>query len=287
MSLFQGSASTPKKYLRAQLVRKVKKVKTISLKPAEGCPNFKDTIRLEYAGARDGAEDWALLERGKSKIWMVCLHGHGSAGDQLYTRPDVAEARLRIIRKGGFGILSPNLRGNAWMGPDAVSDLRKLLTFARTEFDAEKFVFFSGSMGATGSLIYAALHPEDAGGVIAGCPATDLSRYHSWLCQKERPSLKEIREAIEKSYGGTPSENPGLYRAHSAFENAEKLTMPVHLIHGGADLTIPVTESRALAEKLSFNRNFLYEEIPGGGHDAPIQDKAGQAAALKRIIRFC
>ncbi|MHC4873967.1 MAG: hypothetical protein ACYTFY_19125, partial [Planctomycetota bacterium] len=61
-----------------------------SLVKAEGNPNFREnTLRLDYKSKIDGAADWAFVEPSESKTWMICLHGHGSHGDQLYTRQDI------------------------------------------------------------------------------------------------------------------------------------------------------------------------------------------------------
>jgi len=199
------------------------------------------------------------------------LHGHGSTGDQIFTRADLRALWLPHYRRLGLGILSPNLRGNAWMGPDAAADLRALLNWARNALGAERFLFTSGSMGATGNLIYAVLHPEDASAVAARCPATDLAEYHAWLAAHPGGVRDEIRRAIESAYGGTPDEAPDSYSAHSALRHARRLTMPLHLSHGDADALIPVDQSRRLASALTGKPNVTYTEISGGNHDAPLK----------------
>ncbi|MHC4872528.1 MAG: alpha/beta hydrolase family protein, partial [Planctomycetota bacterium] len=221
----------------------------------------------------DGAADWAFVEPSESKTWMICLHGHGSHGDQLYTRQDIVDVRLKNVRDFGYSIVSPNLRDNAWMCPEAVYDLHNIIAFIKAEYSAEKIVLFSGSMGGTSALIYALQHREDLNAVIAGCPATDLARFYKW-CRKQQkpPVLKEIADAIENAYGGDPEEKGEVFQKHSTAENYKKLTMPVYLSHGNDDQIIPVNESRDLAEKLSaVNPDFIYNEIEGGNHDAPLK----------------
>ena len=47
--------------------------------------------KVEYESAADGFRDWYLVHRvGNARICAVVLHGHGSTGDQLITRPDIA-----------------------------------------------------------------------------------------------------------------------------------------------------------------------------------------------------
>ena len=169
------------------------------------------------------------------------------------------------------------------MSPAAVQDLHMLLNWVRERRGARQFIFCSGSMGGTGNLIYAVRHPEDVAGVVALCPATDLGSYCDWAARGDRPVLQEIATAICASYGGTPTACPEVYAEHSALGNADRLTMPLAIVHGDADLTIPVDQSRDLVGRLRENRaDVCYKEIPGGGHDAPIPDFG---SALLEILK--
>ena len=226
--------------------------------------------RLEYQSAVDGVADWALIQPPTNGTrWIVCIHGHGSSGDQLWTS-SLTRPWLPVFQKRGSGILSPHLRGNAWMGPAAAADLHWLLKVVRAEFSATHFDFVSGSMGGTSNLIYAGLHPADAASVVALGPATDLATYLHWCRQKPAPILTEIADAIETAYGGSPATKSAMLTAHSPLANARHLTMPLYLAHGEADAIIPVTQSRKFASVLTCSPVFQYEEIPGGDHDAPI-----------------
>lgn len=254
-------------------------------------PDFPDNvIRVDYESTIDGHKGWSLVRPGKdTHKWAVVIHGHGSHGDQLFTRQDIKETRLPVFIKAGLSILSPNLRDNAWMGPNAAADLHRQITWLRTTYHAEEFFFISASMGGTSNLIYSVLYPEDVTAVSAGCPATDIATYYRW-CIKALESnppnaatIKEIAEAIETAYYGTPDENPELYAAHSALGNAEVLTMPLHLEHGDADTLIPVEESRRLAEKLDGKLHFVYNEIKNGGHDSPLHEGNSLEWLLKVI----
>lgn len=228
--------------------------------------------KLTYTSPVDGREDWALARRpAAGRAWVVHLHGHGSSGDQVYTRPDTRQIRLAHYLHHGLGILSPNLRGNAWMCPEAVADLRALLGVVRAEYGAVAFYFLSGSMGGTGNLIYAALHPEDVSLLAALCPATDLASYHQWCGCHPGGVRDDIRRAIEAAYGGSPAQVPERYRAHSVVEHAERLTMPLLFSHATGDDIIPVEQSRRLRQALASAAQVTYVEIAGGNHDSPLQ----------------
>jgi pimeloyl-ACP methyl ester carboxylesterase len=228
-------------------------------------------LQLDYQSSADGYEDWALIHPPKnSDTWIVCIHGHGSHGDQLYTREDIRDQWLPIFLQNGYGILTPNLRNNAWMNPQAATDAHDLIDYLRHSYNAQRFIFASGSMGGTSNLIYARLQPEDVSAVIALGAASDLASYVGWCRSKNTGIIKEIADAIETAYCNQSQIRSAIYKKHSVLENASKLTMPVYLSHGGADEIIPVEQSRALAHKMSGNENFTYEEIPNGNHDSPL-----------------
>lgn len=256
--------------------------------------------RLTYSSQVDGLVDWAMLlppgggdvaaddddasralwvrggpSAAMGKTWIINLHGHGSTGDQLYTRQDIRQRWLPRFMREGYGVLSPNLRGNAWMCPEAVADLHALIAWLRRHQQAERFILASGSMGGTGSLIYATQHPQDVAGVVALCPATDLPSYHQWCAENSgRPIIAEIHQAITRNYGGDVSR----MARHSTLANHEKLDMPVYVIHGDADTAIPVRQAMALDMMMKKRPEvrFEYLQLPGGNHDAPLwlMDKA-------------
>jgi len=229
---------------------------------------FEGVQRLAYP--IDRGEDWALAWPGTRRTWVVHLHGHGSMGDQIFTRADIRDAWLATYRRLGFGVLSVNLRGNAWMCPAAAADLHQLLAWARGQYDVPDFLFVSGSMGGTANLIYGILHPEDVRAMIALCPATDIGAYARWCHRHPGGVIDEIYAAIVEAYGGTPEEQPAVYAAHNAVAHAARLTMPLFVCHGDDDRIIPVEESRRLAAVLTGASTFTYLELPGGHHDSPL-----------------
>ena len=167
----------------------------------------------------------------------------------------------------GVSLLTPNLRGNAWMNPFALWDLQSLIRHLREERGVNRFLLVSGSMGGTGSLIYACLNPSDITGVVAVCPATDIHQYWQWCnSQPDNARLQPIERAIYKGYAHTPYE----MTLHAVLPQAHQLTMPVYIAHGDDDRIIPVEQSRQLAAVLKDKLDFKYVEQPGGHHDSPL-----------------
>ena len=65
--------------------------------------------RVRYKSGVDGMDDWAMVlpPPNNGTKWLVCIHGHGSLGDQLYTRKDIRDWYLPRFRERGYGILTP------------------------------------------------------------------------------------------------------------------------------------------------------------------------------------
>jgi len=299
-------------------------IQLVTVTPVENDTFPPGVRRIDYRSGVDGLADWALVRPPRrGGTWVVNLHGHGSTGDQLYTREDIKRDWLTAFTQRGLGLLTPHLRGDAWMAPDAAKDLHGLLQLIReqsglattghstsgchraacgplpdsrsdagsngirdhhghgaasrpvaphhegngTAPSPPKFVFISGSMGGTGALIYAALHPEDVAAVAAMCPATDIASLHAYCAGTD--DVRFLAEAICSAYGGTPDEVPDVYDRHSALRHRDRLAMPIYIAHGSDDASIPVAESRALAAA-GIPGRLKYREIPGGHHDSPL-----------------
>ena len=259
-------------------------MQVLSIGPSNRAPIPEDVLRLDYLSSYDGGGDWALVRpAGNREIWVVVVHGHGSHGDQLYTREDVRRARLPPYERRQLSILTPNLRGNAWMSPAAAHDLHALIELVRTEWRASRFIFFSGSMGGTSNLIYAALHPADVAAAVALGAVSDMAAYHQWCRERSEGVVREIADAIETSYRGTPAELPSVYHEHSPIHHTERLGMPIFLSHGECDSTMPAAQSRRFAERMASSASFRYDEISGGGHDAPLWNTEALDWVMARI----
>ncbi len=244
---------------------------SVSAVVASGFP--PGLMRLAYTSGYDGQEDEALfIPPVSGSDWIVCLHGFGGRANQIFVRSDIRQAWLPVYLERGYGVFSPNLRGDSWMNTAAVFDLHELLGYLRLSYGAGRFVFSSGSMGGVGSLIYACHHPGDVSGLDLHGAVCDMSAYHGFCCGIDDPLVHAIGCSIEKAYGGTPEEIPDIYKSMSPCEYANILAdIPFFLMHGAEDSVMPVSQSRRLAGLLQDSRLFTYMEIPGGGHDAPLR----------------
>ena len=232
--------------------------------------------RFKYTSAVDGLEDWFLYHhQGESRDCAIVLHGHGSHGNQVLKMKGWIPLWEEYTRKYDLNLFTPNLRDDAWMCPAAVEDLAALIRYGKENYKWQKVIIATGSMGATGALIFAVRHPELVSGIAALGAATDLKSYLQWCETQTQPVHESIRTAIKAHY-----QNDEEYAANSVLAHAEKLTMPVWFIHGDADATIPVSQARELAKLMAGKKNFYYEEIPGGNHNSPLPRKKEGIDAL-------
>lgn len=241
-----------------------------SMTPERGAAYPEGTRRITYRSSVDGAEDWALFLPGdRSKNTIVYLHGSFSYADQIFTRKDVRQFWLTRIQAGHHPLISVNLRGTAYMSPAATADLTDLLGYCQDELGCQRFVLLGGSGGASSAMAYAVLHPEKIHGVIAMGMCDILARL-DFARQSRNPVLQELAKTVFAAYGAAPEEKPELYKARSVLAHADRLTMPVILTMGEADSLIPVAETRKIAAAMKGKGNFVYHEIPKGGHDAAL-----------------
>lgn len=229
--------------------------------------------KVDYVSEVDGKSDWYMrCDAVKGGDCVVVLHGHGSKGDQLFTRPDQTPIR-EFLERIGANVISPNLRDNAWMNPAAVSDLTRILEMERSRMQFRRCFLASASMGGTGSLIFAMRHPEMVDGLVILGAATSIRRYRKWCATGDLPIHQEIRKAINANY------TDEAMTANDVCDHAASLTMPLYFFHSQADRVIPISEMRELQRRMAGMSNAHFTELPPlqdapnwwSDHDAPIQ----------------
>jgi dipeptidyl aminopeptidase/acylaminoacyl peptidase len=205
---------------------------------------------------------------------LIALHGHGADRWQFIreARDECRGTREAAARHGAI-LLCPDYRApTSWMGPKAEADLVQIIAAAKERHRIGRVFVSGGSMGGTGALTFAALHPDLVDGVCSLNGTANLVDYERFL------------EAIAASYGGTKEEVPEEYRKRSAEFHAEALSMPVALTTGGRDDSVPPESVLRLHETLEARRRpVLLLHRPERGHDT---DLADTTAALDFLFLF-
>jgi pimeloyl-ACP methyl ester carboxylesterase len=177
----------------------------------------------------------------RSCALLIVLHGHGSDRWQ-YLRESRGECRAArdIAARRSMILISPDYRATtSWMGPAAEADLLQIITHWRANGRVGKVIVSGASMGGSGALTFAALHPEVVDGVVALNGTANLLEFPNFL------------PAIEASFGGDKISLTDEYKRRSAEYWPERLTMPLALSAGGQDGVVPPGSVRRLANILT------------------------------------
>ena len=196
---------------------------------------------------------------------LIALHGHGSDRWQ-FVREKRDECRAARDPAARYRMLfvSPDYRAKtSWMGPAAEADLVQIVSDLRKKYTIHKVIVSGGSMGGTGALTFAALHPELIDGVISMNGTANLVEY------------EQFQEAIAASFGGGKQDKPEEYRKRSAELRADKITMPIACTTGGNDKLVPPDSVLRLVRVLEKqNRPVRLIHRPTGGHETSYADAA-------------
>jgi dipeptidyl aminopeptidase/acylaminoacyl peptidase len=97
----------------------------------------------------------------------------------------------------------------------------------------------------------------DAAAVIGGI--TDLEQ---WYTERGTPLQNDLNELV-----GRPETNKEEYLNRSAVYWADQINVPLLILHGENDQSVPVTQADALAEKLNeLGKEYQYIKYPNADH---------------------
>jgi acetyl esterase/lipase len=146
---------------------------------------------------------------------------------------------------------------------------------------SQKFVLLGASAGGHLSLLqaYKYTNPKIKA-VISFFGPTDMAALYQAYSGNQLNQL-----GIQILMNGTPATNAALYTSSSPVNFVNAQSTPTLLLHGDADVVVPVAQSQALATKLaSFNVPHQIQVYPGLGHD--IWPPTQMNDAFNRIENF-
>lgn len=189
----------------------------------------------------------------------------------------------RALAARGYVVVAQRFRDGAvrYQVRD-VEDVSAAVTFAAglAEADASRIGVVGHSRGGSASLRAAAIDAR-VRSTVALSPPIDIARYVRTL-RDYAPTRYELMVA---GYGGTPNDDPDYYRAIAPLTYADRITTPVLLIHGEADMVAPPEHSRWMYEALRKcgNVRARLELLPGLGH---FFEEGGSGYRVDRVVEL-
>lgn len=223
------------------------------------------TVKVEppaEIGVHEGLSFALFVPAGEPVASVVVLHGAGSCKESHF---DFA----RACRADGLAALCFDMRGHGAsegaLDGRAVDDVAAIATLARSRTGADAVALRGSSMGGYLALVSAA--SARAAAVVAICPASaaGLAR-----------GLREQRFEFRADAEGLGA----VIAAHDELHAAERLGVPLLLLHAQGDEVVPVEHSRALHAAAAGSRLVA---VPGGHHRSVQHDPELQALSIRFI----
>ena len=206
-----------------------------------------------------------------SNKWVVLVHGFNMNGQAI------ADALGEIYLKRGINVLAPDLRGagdskgSNGMGYLESLDIWDWLTYLNKKYDCEEIFIHGVSLGGATTVFVSGLEVngktledqnvigliEDCGyasmtGIIKDMLGVNLE--DGLLATAVDELLKTL--VMETCNVGLTDEN--FDDLQSSVKSLEKSTMPLLIIHGTGDTTVPVSNAEKIYEVAMKNKNIPY-----------------------------
>jgi len=217
--------------------------------------------------------DWRTAERV-----VLALHGGPDAAWDMGWQPTLAR-----LAATGCAVVAPNQRGSTgygaahadairgdWGVPDRIDVCRvgRLLHRGRPA-GARAPILFGERYGAYLALLAAGHRPD----LWSGCAAVAPFLSGDGLHEEGSPTVRAEVDRLDGRGGA------------DVLAVARRIRGPLLVVHGDADATVPVSQSRALRHHLRRpgHARLEYVEVRGAGHD-PVESSSYAHAAVTRFL---
>lgn len=244
----------------------------IARNPAIPSSALSETRLFEYTG-RDGRalSGYVTVPEGAGPFPAIAMpHGGPWVRDEL-----AYDEWTQMLANQGYVVFQPNYRGSTELGrdhwisgdnqwglamQDDVDDGILALVDAGIA-DRDRLGFFGWSYGGYSAFAAATRENPIYNCSVAGAGISDLSRIRGGLTGN-----RFAREFQAPTIGGV-----------SPINEIENLSMPMLVVHGNGDTTVPVDQSRRFVEEAQRrNADIAYVEIEGMGHSPIMVDDVMQ-----------
>jgi acetyl esterase/lipase len=222
---------------------------------------------------------------------------HGGCWRSAYDLKHTAAAADALAR-AGYVVWVPEYRrvGNpegGWPGTfDDVAravDHVRVLAVAVPSIDTTRVVLVGHSAGGQLALWAASRKPGETGAPVSSPHPLRVSGVASLAGVPDLAAFGAVSRpcnaTIHMLLGGTPADVPDRYRAVSPIERLP-LGVPVYLVHGSADPTVPVAQSESYAARARARGDRVeLTVIQGAGHFDVMAPQAVAWTAVLRAVR--
>jgi dipeptidyl aminopeptidase/acylaminoacyl peptidase len=233
---------------------------------------------FSYA-ARDGLSIPAYLtlpygSSGRNLPLVVMPHGGPEARDG-----GDFDGWAQFLASRGYAVLQPQFRGSAGFGKafrdagrrkwglemqhDVTDGVKHLI--ATGVADASRVCIVGWSYGGYSTLAGLAFSPELYKCGVAGAAVSDLPEMLDWVTKRQGRDLRED-DYWTLVIGHRMADHDRLV-ATSPARHASKIRVPVLLVHGRDDTTVPIAQSEIMANALKLaNKPYEFVAIDGDDH---------------------
>nr|MBO2487749.1 hypothetical protein [Gammaproteobacteria bacterium] len=227
-------------------------------------------VRIFYTDETDGSTQFCRAhlpsDYSSAQRWplIASLHGYNGANPEYIGWWSVDERHHRVADARPVIVLQPHGRGNAQYIGIGERDVLRCIAEAKRMFsvDDDRVYLTGESMGGHGTWWIASRHPD-----LFAAAAPVFGGWDFRVTNVSGPSMTSAPR--------TPLEAFSLERS-SSFAQAENLLhVPLLVIHGDADATVSVENSRHAVKLLQrWGYDVKYHEMPGWDHEDLGQDIA-------------
>ena len=245
---------------------------------------------LERFAAHDGLPLTGWLYRAPSRLKeagpvAIWLHG----GPEAQERP-AFDPLHQALAAAGITVFAPNIRGSSGFGrefvhaddldlrPSAFSDVLACADhLTALGLDRARIAVTGRSYGGYLTLASLAFFPRVFPAGVDICGMSDLVTFY-------RDTEPWIGAAAVSKYGH-PERDRALLEGISPLASADRIDVPLLVVHGEHDTNVPIGEAHQIVARLrELGRPVEYLELAGEGHD--YRRAESRKLLAERVVRF-